>query len=59
MESMLQRSGDLNLKGSKADPKADSGVTGFIVAQLAGMVAAVIVGKWLWVSSGDGSNKLN
>ena len=30
---------------------APSGVAGFIVAQLAGMVAAVVVGKWLWWDS--------
>lgn len=27
---------------------APSGVAGFIVAQLAGMAAAVVLGKWLW-----------
>jgi glycerol uptake facilitator-like aquaporin len=34
---------------------APSGVVGFIAAQLAGMVAAVVVGKWLWWDGvGDG-----
>ena len=33
---------------------APSGVAGFILAQLAGMVVAVIVGKWLW---GGNENK--
>jgi glycerol uptake facilitator-like aquaporin len=32
---------------------APSGVVAFIVAQLAGMAVAVMVGKWLWVSDTD------
>ena len=32
---------------------APSGVAAFIVAQLAGMVAAVIVAKWLWAALYD------
>jgi hypothetical protein len=31
---------------------APSGVIGFVAAQLIGTAAAVIVGKWLWVSDG-------
>jgi glycerol uptake facilitator-like aquaporin len=38
---------------------APSGVAGFIVAQLAGMAAAVAVGKWLWVSGRDGCRDLD
>ena len=34
---------------------APSGVAGFIVAQLVGMAAAVVVGKWLW-SDGVGDS---
>jgi hypothetical protein len=30
-----------------------------IVAQLAGVAAAVAVGKWLWVSGRDGCRDLN
>ena len=33
---------------------APSGVAAFIVAQFAGMAAAVIVGGWLWVNDGEG-----
>jgi glycerol uptake facilitator-like aquaporin len=33
---------------------APSGVAGFIVAQLAGMAAASVVGNWLWVGGADG-----
>jgi glycerol uptake facilitator-like aquaporin len=33
---------------------APSGVAAFIVAQFAGMAAAVTVGKWLWVNDGEG-----
>jgi glycerol uptake facilitator-like aquaporin len=29
---------------------APSGVAGFIVAQLVGMAAAVVVGNWFWVA---------
>ena len=35
---------------------APSGVAGFIVAQLMGMAAAVVVGKWLW-SDGVGDSR--
>jgi glycerol uptake facilitator-like aquaporin len=38
---------------------APSGVAGFIVAQLAGMAAAVVVGKWFWAGGGDGCRDLN
>jgi glycerol uptake facilitator-like aquaporin len=38
---------------------APSGVAGFIVAQLTGMAAAVIVGNWLWVGGADGCRDLN
>ena len=34
---------------------APSGVAGFIVAQLMGMAAAVVVGKWLWSDGVGGS----
>ena len=37
---------------------APSGVIAFIAAQLVGMAAAVIVGKWLWVSGSDGCREL-
>lgn len=37
---------------------APSGVAGFIIAQLAGMAAAVVVGKWLWVDGGDDCRNL-
>jgi len=37
---------------------APSGVAAFIVAQLAGMAAAVTVGKWLWVNGGDGQREI-
>jgi glycerol uptake facilitator-like aquaporin len=33
---------------------APSSVVAFIVAQLAGMATALIVGNWLWVNGGDG-----
>jgi glycerol uptake facilitator-like aquaporin len=37
---------------------APAGVAAFILAQLAGM-AAVIVGKWLWVNGADGYRELH
>jgi glycerol uptake facilitator-like aquaporin len=33
---------------------APSGVIGFIIAQLAGTAAAVVIGNWLWVGGADG-----
>jgi len=36
---------------------APAGVPSFIVAQLAGMAAAVTVGKWLWFSGDDGRHR--
>jgi glycerol uptake facilitator-like aquaporin len=38
---------------------APAGVAAFILAQLAGMAAAVIVGKWLWVNGADGYRELH
>jgi glycerol uptake facilitator-like aquaporin len=37
---------------------APSGLAAFIVAQLAGMAAGMVVGKWLWVGGGDGCRDL-
>jgi glycerol uptake facilitator-like aquaporin len=37
---------------------APSAVVGFIVAQLAGMAAAVVAGNWLWVGGADGCRHL-
>jgi glycerol uptake facilitator-like aquaporin len=37
---------------------APPGLAAFIVAQLAGMAAGMVVGKWLWVGGGDGCRDL-